>query len=252
MKLSVTILVKNAAKTLKETLASCAAFEEVILLDTGSTDSSFAIAREFPNVSIHSAKFLGFGPTHNLATSLASNDWILSIDADEVLSKELIQEMRDAKLEKGSVYSLLRENYFNGKKIEWCGWQKERCVRLYNRTQTKFTDAFVHESVITLGLKIIPLKGALKHTPYATISDFLRKMEHYSTLFAEERMGKKKSSPLIALWHGMGAFFKSYIIKKGFLGGYEGYLISLYNGHTAFYKYLKLYHLNHENLTGKD
>ncbi len=242
--ISVTIIVKNGEAHLRETLTALSSFDEVLLLDTGSQDRTLEIAKEFPNVVCHRSPFSGFGKTHNLATSLAKHDWILSIDADEVMTNALTQEILALPLSCGHVYSLRRENYFNGKKIKWCGWQDERCVRLYNRKETCFSEAMVHEGVITDGFKCQKLEGALLHTPYLTISDFLRKMEHYSSLFAEEKKGKKRSSPLIALFHGLFAFFKSYLLKRGFCGGYEGFLISLYNGHTAFYKYLKLYHVN--------
>jgi glycosyltransferase involved in cell wall biosynthesis len=242
--ISVTILVKNGEKTLFETLSALRDFDEVLLLDTGSTDRTLEIAKQFPNVTLHQRAFLGFGTMHNVATSLAKHDWILSIDADEVMTPGLKKEILALKLDEGTLYSLPRDNYFNGKKIKWCGWQNERCIRLYNRTKTCFSEAKVHEGILTKNLKIHLLQYPLKHTPYHSISDFLRKMEHYSTLFAEEKAGKKHSSPKTALLHGLSAFFKSYFLKRGFLGGYEGLLISLYNGHTAYYKYLKLYHRN--------
>lgn len=94
------------------------------------------------------------------------------------------------------------------------------------------------------GLVEMTLKHPIHHYPYDSISDFLVKMERYSSLFAEQYCQKRKSSPLIALFHGCGAFVKSFFLKKGFLGGFEGFMISVYNGHTAFYKYLKLYQAN--------
>lgn len=242
MKISVTILVKNGEATLSETLASLEGADEILVIDTGSTDKTVEIAGSFPHVRLMSLAFEGFGPTHNRASSLATHDWILSIDADEIASPLLLQEISLLPDNPEMAYALLRQNYFNGKHIKWCGWQNEWCTRLYNRKKTSFSDALVHEKVIVEGMKTAYLKSPLKHTPYTSISDFLRKMEHYSTLFAKEKVGKKKSNPLIALWHGFGAFLKSYFLKRGFCGGYEGYLISLYNGHTAFYKYLKLYH----------
>lgn len=242
--ISITILVKNGEKTLFETLNALREFDEILLLDTGSTDKTLEIANRFPNVSVHKREFLGFGTMHNIATGLAKHDWVLSIDADEVMSEGLKREIFALKLDEGTVYSLPRDNYFNGKQIKWCGWQNERCIRLYHRKKTSFSEAKVHEGVLVNHLKIHLLEHPLRHTPYQSISDFLRKMEHYSTLFAEEKAGKKPSSPSIALIHGLSAFLKSYLLKKGFLGGYEGFLISLYNGHTAYYKYLKLYHRN--------
>lgn len=240
--ISVTILVKNGALHLKKVLASCKDFDEVVLFDTGSTDDTLKIAQEFPNVTIHQEKFAGFGPAHNHAASLAKNRWILSLDADEILSPELADEILSLDLDSNCVYDLPFNNYFNDKKIKWCGWHPESHVRLYNRDITSFSNAMVHEAVLTSDLKKITLKHPINHYSYNSISDFLTKMENYSTLFSLENKDKRKSSPWIALYHGTGAFLKSFFLKKGILGGYEGFLISAYNGHTAFYKYLKLYH----------
>lgn len=239
--ISVTILTKNSAATLRETLLSTLAFPEVVLFDTGSTDATLAIAREFPNVKIYQEKFTGFGPAHNQATSLASHDWILSVDSDEVLSASLVEEILKLNLDPSCVYSLLRDNYFKGKHVKWCGgWHPDWIIRLYNRTTSRFTEDAVHEKVVSEGLKVVQLRFTMRHTPYREIGDFLAKMQTYSTLFASQQKGKKSSSLLKALFHAWAAFFKSYILKKGFLGGKEGFIISAYNSHTAFYKYLKL------------
>ena len=102
----------------------------------------------------------------------------------------------------------------------------------------------VHESVLRKNLKVIQLKHPIFHTPYRTTFDFLAKMQHYSTLFAEQNQNKKKSSLAIAFTHATFAFFKSYFLQRGFMDGKEGFIISLYNANTAFYKYIKLKELN--------
>lgn len=238
--ISATVLTKNCEKTLAETLSSLAAFPEVILLDSGSEDATLEIAARYPNVSLHKSTFLGFGPMHNYASKLATHDWILSIDSDEVISDDLASELLSIQLDEQCVYTLYRHNYFNGRHMKWCaGWHPDPVVRLYNRKTTRFSNDLVHEKVLSDGLKTIPLKSPLLHTPYLEMSDFLDKMQRYSTLFAEQRQGEK-SSLTRALLHGTGAFWKSYLFKRGFLGGKEGFIVSLYNGHTAYYKYLKL------------
>lgn len=90
----------------------------------------------------------------------------------------------------------------------------------------------------------VPLRGAVKHYPYETTADFIKKMQSYSELFAEQNRGKRRASLPKAVWHSFFAFFKSYFLKKGFLGGHEGFVISVYNANTAFYKYLKLMEYN--------
>jgi len=242
--ISVTILTKNSRKYLEKVLDSVRQFDEVLLFDNGSTDDTMEIAKRYPNVRIVKGLFEGFGPTHNKASGLAKHDWILSIDSDEVVTQEMSKMILEAKLDPQCVYSFPRHNYFNGKFIRWCGWYPDRVIRLYNRKSTQFTDAQVHESVSTKGLKHVEWKVPINHYSYANIADFLPKMQSYSSLFADQYCGKKSSSPCKAILHGFFAFFKSYILKRGFLGGYEGYVISAYNGHTAFYKYLKLYEAN--------
>ncbi|NGX61995.1 MAG: hypothetical protein K940chlam9_01488 [Chlamydiae bacterium] len=244
MDIAVTILVKNGERKLREVLSSLANFKEVLLYDTGSTDQTLEIGKSFSNVTIVERLFTGFGPDHNKAASLAKHDWILSLDSDEVLSVALAEEILSLSLDPTCVYSLPFENYYRGKKIRYCGWYPERHVRLYNKKTTQFDNAYLHERIQTGNLKEVALKKPLYHYSYDSISDFLVKMERYSSLFAQQYKGKRQASPWTAWIHGMGAFCKSYFLKKGFLGGYEGFLISSYNAHTAFYKYLKLYEAN--------
>ena len=239
--ISVTVLAKNSEKVLAATLQSLTHFPEVLLFDTGSTDKTLEIGSAFPNVRLIQEPFQGFGKTHNRASALAKYDWILSIDSDEVLSKELSQEILALTLDQATVYSLDRHNYFQGKHIQCCaGWHPDRIVRLYHRKKTHFSEDPVHEKIIVEPLQITPLTHPLIHTPYRSIDDFLHKMQLYSTLFAEKKKGQINSSLSKAIAHGLSAFFKSYILKRGFLGGRQGFIISLYNGHTAYYKYLKL------------
>lgn len=246
--ISVTILTKNSVRYLEEVLDALRSFDEVLIYDNGSIDSTLEIASKFPNVTIKKGAFLGFGPTHNHASSLARNDWILSIDSDEVVTPELAKEIAQLQLDPQAVYSFPRHNYYNGKFIRWCGWYPDRQWRLYNRKTTGFTDAQVHEAIIIKDLRNINLKSPLIHYSYGSHAEFLSKMQAYSDLFAKQNVGKKKSSPCKATLHGFFAFFKAYILKGGWKGGYEGFVISVYNGNTAFYKYLKLYEANQKAL----
>lgn len=242
--ITVTILTKNSANYLHAVLTPLAAFEEVLVCDTGSQDASMAIARSFPNVSVYERPFSGFGPTHNIASSLAKNDWILSVDSDEVLSDFLVKEICALALTRRTVYSFPRQNMFRGKWIKGCGWHPDRQYRLYNRMDTQFSNAQVHEAIEVQGLRHVLLQAPALHYSYANVSDFLVKMQSYSSLFAAQNQGKKKSSLAKAIAHGCAAFFKSYFLKKGFLDGQEGFEISFYNANTAFYKYLKLAEIN--------
>lgn len=243
--ISVTILTKNSQKYLKEVLDALAAFDEVVLYDNGSTDQTLALAANYPYIVVQRGPFQGFGPTHNIASGLAKHDWILSIDSDEIVTPEMVKAILETSLDSNCVYAFPRHNYYNGKFIKWCGWYPDRQIRLYNRKSTRFTDAQVHEAIIVgKGMNLVNLQAPIHHYSYDTHADFLVKMQSYSDLFAKQNCGKKASSPWKALGHGIGAFLKAYILKKGILGGYEGFVISAYNGNTAFYKYLKLYEAN--------
>lgn len=244
--ISVTLLTKNSQAHLAEVLTALADFDEVLLCDTGSTDNTLRLAKNFPNVVIKEQAFIGFGPTHNLATSLAKNDWILSIDSDEILSSDLLEEIKQLDLVPTNVYSFPRHNQYRGKWIKTCGWYPDRQFRLYNRKITRFDDAQVHESILTKNLDKVPLNGHIKHYSYTSTADFLNKMQTYSTLFAQQNKGKKSSSLCKAVLHGLFAFFKSYVLKRGILQGREGFEISIYNANTAFYKYLKLAEANEQ------
>lgn len=238
--LTATVLTKNSARTLPQVLSSLASFDEILICDTGSSDHTEEIARAFPRVTFYRRPFMGFGPTHNVASALARHDWILSIDSDEVVSHALLEEIASTPLKRGHVYSFPRHNEYRGKWIQWCGWSPDRQVRLYHRQDTQFSQAQVHEAIEIGSLSEVRLTSPLIHYPYRDVSDFLRKMESYSTLFAIQYAGKKKSSCFKACLHAAYAFCKSYLLKRGFLGGREGFEISLYNANTAFYKYLKL------------
>lgn len=242
--ISVTVLAKNSEKHLDEVLKALAPFGEVIVYDTGSTDRTIDIAQKFLNVRIIRAPFVGFGMTHNEASSKAKNNWILSIDSDEVASPEVVKAITEENLDPKKVYSFPRHNYFNGKFIRWCGWYPDRQIKLYNRTKTRFSDAQVHEAVISKGMEHVAFQAPIAHYSYDNIADFLSKMQAYSTLFATQYRGKRKSSLIRAIGHGLFSFFKTYILKLGVLSGYEGFVISAYNAHTAYYKYLKLHEAN--------
>lgn len=235
------MLTKNAATTLSKTLDSIRSFPEVILLDTGSTDETLSLAKKYPNVKVFQTSFQGFGISRNQAAELASHDWILALDSDEVPSPSLLAEIARLPLNNTKcVYRILRRNFFNGKEIQGCGWQKEWVARLYCRKTTHYKEVQVHEALETEGLQVLDLAHPLSHTPYRSTSDFLLKMQQYSHLFALEHQSSKRSSFAHALFHACFAFCKSYLWQRGFLDGAEGFIISHYQGTTAFYKYLKL------------
>lgn len=244
MKISATILLKGAPKHLSDVLSALMPLDEVLIYDNGAYSEAIETCKRAENARIVEGPFLGFGPTHNKASNLAKNDWILSIDSDEVASPELVAEILSLNYDNCAVYTISRKNRYQGQWIRGSGWWPDRALRLYNKKYTQFSNAYVHESIETAGMRVIPLQNHLNHYSYDSISEFLVKMNSYSDLFASQWAGTKSSSPCKAALHGMFAFFKSYFLKAGFQDGYAGFLISAYNGHTTFYKYMKLYETN--------
>jgi len=239
------MLTKNSAAYLAECLRALEAFAEVVIVDNGSSDETLTIASGFSNVIIYEHSFIGFGPMKNIAIDKASNDWIFSVDSDEIVTPELVSEMLNLKLDSSLIYAVERDNYYNRRLIRACSWQNDEVQRLFNRKSTRYDDKLVHEGLLMNdGLKTERLLGRMKHYTYDNASQLLQKMQHYSTLWAEDRQGNKQSSPVKAVLYGMLTFFKSYVIKKGWLYGYEGLLISISNANVVFYKYIKLYEAN--------
>ncbi len=244
--ISVVIIVKNAQDTILSVLKSLEMFSDVILYENGSNDDTVKIAQEFTNVNLIKGSFVGFGPTKSLASTFAKNDWILSLDADEVLSSELVNSIKNLNLENNTVYSIKRGNYYKSQKIKYCGWGEERIPRIYNKKVTNYNDSLVHEKIVTKDLNIVVINGELQHYPYSCISQFVQKADSYSTIFARDNAGKKSSSPAKAFFNGMYSFFRTYFLKKGFLDGYVGLIIAYSHMVTNFYKYIKLYEANKE------
>lgn len=249
MKFSVVIIVKDGANTIEQALNALCKIDDVVVYDNGSTDGTQDIARKYKNVHLVEGPFSGFGPTKNKAASFAKHDWILALDSDEVADEELITDISNKQLDIKKIYSINRQTCYKDIKIKYCGWNNEKIKRFYNKTVTQFNDNFVHEDILSHGFEIEELKGNIQHYSYTSISDFIIKMDRYSTLFAEEKRGKKKSSPVKAISSSIFAFFQTYIFRKGFLDGYAGLLIAYTRANVVFYKYIKLYELNKKNGT---
>lgn len=242
------LIVKNAEATIYDTLAALQDWPEVVVLDTGSQDSTLEIVKKFQNVSLHKSPFYGFGPTRNIASSFSKTSWVFHLDADEIPSAKLLEELKSLSLQQDTVYFVNRDNYFWNRHMKGCsGWYPDYVGRLYHKDLTRYSGDLVHEKVLTEGLKKIRLKNTLKHTPYQNLKTMQDKLNHYSDLFVKNT--NKKSSRLSPYIHGSFAFFKSYILKRGFTQGFRGLILSKYIADVAFYKYLKLYEARQLSLT---
>lgn len=245
-RITATVLTKNSSALLADVLAALDWCDEVLVLDTGSTDATLSIAAQFANVSLHQLQgaFPGFGKVRQLAVSLARNDWILSIDSDEVVSAELRDEILGLTLDPRAVYVMPFANYFNDRLITSCGWAPDRHERLFDRRVTNFCNSDVHERLRLDHVSCVQLRHPIRHYSYRTMDDFLRKMSAYSHLFAAQNRGRKRSSPLKAVARSVWAFGKSYLLERGILDGTEGLVISAYKAQTVFWKYLLLHEAN--------
>ncbi len=246
MNISVVVLAKNNEKTIEKTLQSLVGFSDVVVYDNGSIDKTIDIAKRFSNVNLVQGEFKGFGWTKNRAASFALNDWILIIDSDEVVDSELFSILKSKNLDEKTVYRLNFKAFYKDIQIKHCGWNNQKIKRLYNRKITSYNSNDVHEDIITDGLKMEELKGNVEHYSYHTISEFIIKADRYSTLFAQNNVGKKSSSPAKAFFNGLYSFIKTYIFKQGFKDGYVGLIIAFSHMVTNFYKYIKLYEANLE------
>ncbi|MDN5048402.1 glycosyltransferase family 2 protein [Aliarcobacter butzleri] len=247
MNISAVVLAKNNQKTIEKTLSALVEFDDVVVYDNGSTDDTIEIVKKFSNVNLIEGEFKGFGWTKNQAASFAKNDWILVVDSDEVIDKELLKELKEKILDNNCVYKLNFKAFYKDIQIKHCGWNNQKIKRLYNKSVTSYNRNDVHEDIITDNLKIEILRGNVEHYSYQTISEFVIKADRYSSLFAQNNVGKKSSSPAKAFFNGLYSFIKTYFFKQGFRDGYVGLIIAFSHMVTNFYKYIKLYELNNEN-----
>jgi glycosyltransferase involved in cell wall biosynthesis len=239
-RISAVIISKNADLTIASSLDSLKDFKEVVVFDSGSKDKTEEIVKSYDNTILYRGDFLGFGETKNYAVSLASNDWVFSLDADELLSDDLISHLKSIDLQPKIVGKTLRKNFFLGKEITTAGWGRDKIIRLFNRTEFYFSDRKVHEKVeVDKSANIIDLRGFLKHDALNNLSETLEKANLYSELYANEN---EKSYPIIfILIKSFYAFFRTYFLQKGFMAGWRGVVIAFSNSVGVFYKYIKIY-----------
>lgn len=245
-KISAVMIVKNGEKYLTQVLNSLSKFDEIVVVDNGSTDKTIEILSRYPIVKLYFEKFCGFGPLKNIAVSYASNDWVFLIDSDEVVSSELSNSLLNMTFSCNSVYKVLRRNFYNHHLINGSSWGNDFIVRLYNKNITKFNDNYVHESVILGELNCAIIEhGWLYHFSYNNTSELMNKLEQYADLYARSKVKQKHVSILSLPFRMFFTFFKSYVLQKGFKFGVDGFIVSFYTALGTFIKYLKLYELQH-------
>ena len=239
--LSVIVIAKNEAANIRACLESVSWADEIIVVDSGSTDGTADIAKETgATVYVH-ADWPGFGPQKNRALGYATGDWIFSIDADERVTPELRREIEQAICKTGiEGYYCPRLSQFCGQYIHHCGWYPDYVLRLFRRNAGRFSDSLVHE-VVRLEGKTARLQNPLLHYSYLTQDDVERKVEHYSSAAAQQMFESGKySSWLGAALSGGWAFVRTYLLRLGVLDGLAGWNIACMNARTTYLKYRKL------------
>ncbi len=238
-KISVTIITLDEEEHIRECLESVKWADEVIVTDSGSRDNTVEICRAF-GAKVYSDEWQGYGIQKNLCAGRASNDLILNIDADERVTPELRDEIFEAVKPDIAGYYIPRKNFFGGRWIRRCGWYPDYNMRLYRKERGRFTERLVHESVRVDG-PCGYLKNPIVHLTYNGISDYLERMERYSTLAARQMLDEGKGSGIVNLaLRPPYTFFKMFFLKGGVLEGADGFILSgLYSCYT-FAKYAKL------------
>ncbi len=240
MKITATIITLNEESNIARAIESLRCCEEIVVVDSGSTDRTVELASNLRGRVVE-ADWKGYANQKNYAAALASNDWILSIDADEALSEGLEAEIWQVKKNGPScdAYTMPRMAQYLGKWILHSGWYPDRKVRLYDRRKAKWVGEFVHESVKVEG-RTGHLEGNLLHFTCDSLSQHLRTMDRYTTLAAEELVSRKHKIPFWRLLADPAwAFIRAYIVERGYLDGVEGLAIAHMAALYTFLKYAK-------------
>jgi len=234
--ISVVIMVKNAEETIAECLDALRLFDEVVIYLNNSEDATKQIAQRYTNVKLVEGEFLGFGRTKNEAATYSKHAWILSLDSDEILNTNIIDEMMQLDYSnKQKIYRLKRNNYFLGHETQ----NSDFIVRMYHKEYTQFDDSAVHEKIIVpKEAQLITLRTSFKHLHILNINQTLKKIIHYTDLGSED---KKICFFSVVIAKSIFAFFKTYILQGNILKGWVGYALAVNSANKRHYKYLKQY-----------
>jgi glycosyltransferase involved in cell wall biosynthesis len=240
--LSAVLIAQNEERTLGDALASVAFCDEIVLVDSGSTDGTRAAAGAAGARVILNAPWPGYVAQRDFATRAARHDWVLALDADERVGPALHEEIERRR--RGGFdaagYRIPRVAWYLDRWIRGTDWYPDWQVRLFDRTRGAWQGDLVHESVVVRG-PVGRLRGELEHHPYADISDHLRKIDSYTTLWAEQAYAAGRRSNVLDMFAGATwAFFRNYVLKRGFALGSTGLVVSVLNTHYTFAKLAKL------------
>lgn len=244
-RLSVVIITLNAGEVLRACLESVRFAEEIIVLDAGSRDDTLAIAREYTGHVHVDTDWQGFGRQKNRALALATGDWVLVLDADERVGMTLRAEILAVLAEPASppVWEMPRQSSYCGRVIRHSGWWPDPVARLFRRGTARLSENKVHERLLFEG-RAARFKSPLLHETHRSLEEVIGKINRYSSLGAEDyaRLGRRGGLGR-AIGHGLWAFFRTYILRAGFLDGREGFILAVSIAESSYYRYLKLMYL---------
>lgn len=250
IKISSLIIAKDEEQNIRRCIESqLACIDEIIVLvDDASTDKTEEIVRSFSRARCEKVKWLGFSKTKQLGLSLATNNWIFWIDADEAITKPLNDELLQFKneLPEFNAYSFPRRAFFLGKWIKHSGWYPGRVTRLFRKDKIQFSENDVHEHLVVKE-EVGSFKSDIDHFTDPTIEHYITKFNIYTSLAAKELYQRKKSfKKTDVLLRPLFIFLKMYIFRLGFLDGFHGFLLAVFSSHYVFTKYAKLWELNQQ------
>jgi glycosyltransferase involved in cell wall biosynthesis len=237
--LSAVIITKNEAANIVDCLDGLAFCDEIIVVDSGSTDATVALAQA-KNARVVRHPFEGFGRQKAYALSLANGEWVLSIDADERVDAELARAIAAAVASnRADGYEMPRRSSFCDREIRHSGWAPDYVLRLFKRTRAHFTDDNVHERVICEGT-VARLDAPLIHNPVRRLEDALSRIDRYSTAGAEMLLASgRRITFATGILRGAWAFFRAYVLRAGFLDGPQGFLLAVATAEGTYYRYMK-------------
>jgi glycosyltransferase involved in cell wall biosynthesis len=238
MRLSVTVIALNQEANIGPCLESAAFADEIVVLDTGSTDKTVETARQYTD-RIFTVPWEGFARTKNAALDRARGDWIFSLDTDERVSVALAGEIQGVLKADGPLdgYRVPRKNYFGGRWIKHLGWYPDYALRLFRRDKGRFRDREVHEEVVVAG-KVGVLQNALDHYSYENVAQYAARQERYARLAARELAGQgRRLHAGELIWRPFFTFLKLYLLRRGFLEGSLGLTLAWEGSRYNFLKY---------------
>ncbi len=241
--ISAIVITKNEEKGIFQCIKSLSWADEVIVVDAESTDSTCRIAKDL-GAEVIVRPWQGYVAQRRFAISKARGDWILFVDADEVVTDELREDiLARVGREEYSGYYINRKNHFLSRPVNHCGWAPDFVLRCFKKDAVSIPDVRIHEGFQILG-ETSKLKGDLLHFSYGSISEYFDKMNRYTSLEVEdklERIGNKKILWYDILFHSLSRFFRMYFVRKGYKDGQTGFLVCFFSSVYLFVLYAKIW-----------